>query len=152
MEKNNEHLYAISPTIDYKDFYLSYQRRRNPIFLQKENEFPKIKNNTIKTEISSKESDNDYNNNLFKKKFISNSIDNIIDNNKTNSFNYSKNFPFTKTEQICYPKLNPTFTQIKNFISPYKTKIPKKIGKLSIKNLDIINMDTKNKGNLPLES
>ena len=144
MEKNNEHLYAISPTIDYKDFYLSYQRRRNPIFLQKENEFPKIKNNTIKTEISSKESDNDYNNNLFKKKFISNSIDNIIDNNKTNSFNYSKNFPFTKTEQICYPKLNPTFTQIKNFISPYKTKIPKKIGKLSIKNLDIINMDTKN--------
>ena len=145
MEKTNEKLYAISPIIDYKDFYLSYHKRRNPIYLQKEYEFPKIKINALKTEIYAKECDKDYNiNNLFKKNFINNSVDNYIDNNKTNSFNYSINGPFIKTEQICYPKLNPILRQIKKFMSPFKTKIPKKIGKLSIKYLDIINMDSKN--------
>ena len=146
MEKTFEHsLYAISPNIDYKDFYLRYHRRRNPIFIQKEYEFPKIKNISLKTGKIIQDSNNDINN-LLQTTSLLNLIYNKTDNNKTNSINYSSYYPFIKTENICYPKINPIVTHVKNFISPNKTKIQKKNVKLSIKNLDIINLD--NKSNL----
>ena len=146
MRKSIDHgLYAISPTIDYKDFYLSYHRRKNPIFIPKDNELPKIKNISLRTEISVQDSKNEnFLNNIITTNSKFNSIYNKMDNNKTNSLNFSTYSPFIKTEQICYPKINPIIAQIKNFISPYKTKIKKKVGKLTITNLDIINMDLKN--------
>ena len=138
MKKNNDHgLYAISPSIDYKDFYLSYHKRKNPIILMKENELPKIKNTTIKTDTSTQ--DSKYDNNINTKNSILNLTD--IDYIKTNSLNYSIITPFIKTNQVSYPKINPIFMQIKNYNSMYKTKIPKKLGKLSIKYIDLINMD-----------
>ena len=138
MKKNNEHgLYAISPSIDYKDFYLSYHKRKNPIILMKENELPKIKNTIIKTDTSTQ--DSKYDNNINTKNSIFNLTD--IDYIKTNSLNYSIITPFIKTNQVSYPKINPIFMQIKNYNSMYKTKIPKKLGKLSIKYIDLINMD-----------
>ena len=145
MKKNNEHgLYSISPTIDYyKEFYLSYHKRKNPILAVKENDLPKIKN--LKTEISAQNAKYDNINNLITTSSVFDSISNIVGNKKANNFNYSSISPFIKTEQICYPKISPALSHIKNYISQNKTKIQKKNGKLSIKYLDIINMDTKNK-------
>ena len=145
MKKNIEHtLYAINPIIDYEDFYLSYHRRKNPIFIQKENEFPKIKNISLKTEISTQDSKNDNDiNSLIQTNSKINSLYNSVDTNKKNSLYYSSCSPFLKTDNICYPKINPIIGHIRNFISPNKAKIRKKNGKLSIKNLDIISLDTK---------
>ena len=145
MRKTIEHsLYAITPIIDYKDFYLSYHRRKNPIIIKKENELPKIKKIPLRTEISTQEFKNDKEiNNLIKRNLKFNSIHRSVDPNRTNSINYSLYTPFIKTEQICYPKINPINPPVKNYISQYKSKVQKKNGKLSIQNLDLISLDTK---------
>ena len=145
MKKNNEHdLYAISPSIDYKDFYLSYHKRKKPILLTKESEFPKIKNTSTKTtDFSIQNTKNDFT--ILKKNSLLNITDNNLDSTKTNSLlNYLINSPFTKTEQICYPKINPIFMQVKNFKQMLKAKVPKKLGRLSVKYIDLINIDKRN--------
>ena len=154
INNNNEStLYAITPTIDYKEFYLSYHRRQKPFYIQKEKELPKLKNTTFKTEASIQDYKTDISNNYnYLKSTNSNTKTNSIyqttDNNKTDLLNYTINWPFIKTEQSNYPKINPIFIQTKNLNWPNKTKIQKKVGKLSIKYLDIIKMNSGGKNNL----
>ena len=123
MKHNNKthSLFAINPT-DYKDYYSNYHKRKKQNILLKEGELPNIKFNlkSLKTETNSNQD-----------------ID--LNNFKTSS----NNNPFIKSEKSF--KSSSILTYIKNNNSQFKTKYPKKNGLLSIKYLDIINVDKRNK-------
>ena len=144
--KSKEHiLYAINPNDD-KDYYSNYHKRKKTPLYSKESELPNIKNipNHLKTEINSVQ-DTKIDFNLSTKQSLFNPNDSSFDNYRASSINYSINSPFLNTEKIAFPKISPILTHIKNFKSLIKTKYPKKNGLLSIKYLDLINMDKKNK-------
>ena len=120
MKKNSEHsLYAISPTIDYKEFYASYHKRRKPFIFFKEQYLPKININ------------DNYN------------FNSLETNNK--HFLHLPLLSPLKTNETYFPKLSPMNIRINNIKMQLKKKIQKNNRKLSIKYLDIINIDKNNK-------
>ena len=133
-------LHAISPK-DYKDYYFNYQKRKKSI---KEDELPKIKKNSksLKQEYIIKNIKYDTNLKILQNTMI-NLNETTIDNTKTDLLSNINKTQNLKTERICFPRISPTLTQIKNFKYKFKKKIPKKEGLLSIKYLDLFKLDSK---------
>ena len=118
-------LQAISPIIDYEKFYSNYHKRKNPFLLlkEKEKDLPQIKK--------------DSNSNFI-------SIDNN-DNKTNNKYNTPKLTPLRSnkiTNSTFFPKID---AMPKNLKFQLKNKTEKKEGKLSIKYIDLINMNQTNK-------
>ena len=118
IESNTQPLQAISSTIDYNYFNYKYQKRKKPLLLLKEKDLPAI---TIKS-----------NNNF-----------NSINTKIKNMFKLPILSPLKTNTSI--PKLKTIQPKLKNLKFQLRNKIPKKKGKLSIKYLDIINMNRSNK-------
>ena len=144
MENIKEYsLYAITPK-DYKDFYLNYQKRKKSYLLLKDKEFPKINNysKSLKDENLSQITKNLINSNpkisLIKLK------DTSTDNFNSKTYHYSINLPFSKTEKNIFPRMSPIQKKPKIY-KHFRTKITKKDGLLSIKNLDLIKTNSENK-------
>ena len=119
-------LQAISPTIDYKEFYLNYHKRKKNLLFLREKDLPQIKTNT--------ETNN-------------NSIDNTNTIYRTNNIlNISFLSPLKTNvnNSTLFPKLNTVKPRLKNFKLQIKNK-NKKEGKLSMKYFDIFNMNKSNK-------
>ena len=137
-------LHAISPK-DYKDYYFNYQKRKKSFNSIKEDELPKIKNNSksLKQEYVIKNIKYDNTNLTTLQNTMINLNETSIDNTKTDLLNSTNKTQNLKTERICFPRISPTLTQIKNFKYKFKTKVPKKAGLLSIKYLDLIKLDSK---------
>ena len=126
MKKSNLlQLQAISPLIGYEKFYSYYHKRKNPFLLlkEKEKDFPQIKKDSNINHIS---------------------IDNN-DNKTRNKFNTPKLTPLRSnaiTNSTFFPKIN---VKPKNLKFQLRNKTEKKEGKLSIKYLDLINVNKTNK-------
>ena len=118
IDSNNKPLHSISPTIDYKYFNSNYQRRKKSFLLLKEKELPLL---TITS------------NNKF----------NSIHNKTKNMFKLPILSPVKTSNTI--EKTKTIRPELKNLKFQIRNKIPKKNGKLSIKYLDIINMNKNNK-------
>ena len=118
IENYTQPLQAISSTIDYNYFNYKYQKRKKPLLLLKEKDLPTI---TIKS-----------NNNF-----------NSINTKIKNMFKLPILSPLKTNTSI--PKLKTIQPKLKNLKFQLRNKIPKKKGKLSIKYLDIINMNRSNK-------
>jgi len=136
-------LHAISPK-DYKDYYFNYQKRKKSFNSIKEDELPKIKNNSksLKQEYVIKNIKYDTNLTTLQNTMI-NLNETTIDNSKTDLLNNTNKTQNLKNERVCFPRISPTLTQIKNFKYKFKSKVPKKAGLLSIKYLDLIKLDSK---------
>ena len=137
-------LHAISPK-DYKDYYFNYQKRKKSFNFIKEDELPKIKNNSksVKQEYVIKNIKYDTTNLTTLQNTMINLNETTIDNTKTDLLNNINKTQNLKIDRICFPRISPTLTQIKNFKYKFKTKVPKKAGLLSIKYLDLIKLDSK---------
>ena len=137
-------LHAISPK-DYKDYYFNYQKRKKSFNSIKEDELPKIKNNSksLKQEYVIKNIKYDNTNLTTLQNTMINLNETSIDNTKTDLLNSTNKTQNLKTERICFPRISPTLTQIKNFKYKFKTKVPKKVGLLSYKYLDLIKLDSR---------
>ena len=115
-----------APAIDYKEFYLNYYKRKKHPLLLREKCLPQIKTN------------NEINNNT---------IDNINTIYRTNNIlNLSLLTPLKTNinNSTLFPKLNTVKPRLKNFKLQLKNKKEKE-GKLSMKYIDIINMNKSNK-------
>lgn len=124
MRKSNvQPLQAISPTIDYKEFYSSYHKRKRQLLFLKGRNLPLIRTNVNYLSID--------NNNA---KRINTFNLPLLSPNKTNSIN-----------STFFPKINTIQPKLKNMKLQLKNRIPKKNGKLSIKYIDLINMNKINK-------
>ena len=124
MRKSNvQPLQAISPTIDYKEFYSSYHKRKRQLLFLKGRNLPLIRTNVNYLSI---DNNNAKRINTFNLPFLS--------PNKTNSIN-----------STFFPKINTIQPKLKNMKLQLKNRIPKKNGKLSIKYIDLINMNKINK-------
>ena len=117
-ENNGLPLQAISPSIDYEDFYSNYHKRKKPVLLLKE--LPQLKKESFKN---------------FK----------TIDNNQSYKILNLPALNTSKTNSTCFPKLNRVQYSLKNIKMQLKNKIPKNKGSLSIKYMNIINMNIYNK-------
>lgn len=137
-------LHAISPK-DYKDYYFNYQKRKKSFNSVKEDELPKIKNNgkSLKQDYAIKNMKYDINLTTLQSTMINLNETTTIDNTKTDLLSFINKTQNLKTERICFPRISPNLTQIKNFKYKFKTKVPKKTGMLSIKYLDLIKLDSK---------
>ena len=118
INSNNQPLHAITPTIDYKYFNSNYQKRKKPYLLLKEKELPLLTINSS---------------NNFK----------TIHNKSKNMFKLPILSPVKTSTTI--EKIKTIQPKLKNLKFQIRNKIPKKEGKLSIKYLDIINMNKSNK-------
>ena len=113
-EKNILQLKALSPTIDYEDFYSNYHKRKKNFLLFKD--FPKIGKNSVKN------------------------LKTMIKTKSSNAFDLP-HLSIGKTNSPYFPKLKKTLSCLKNMNLQLRNKIPKKEGSLSIKYIDIINMN-----------
>ena len=119
MKENNDlPLQAISPIIEYDDFYSNYHKRKKPVLLLKE--LPQIKKESFKN---------------FK----------TINNNKSDKIINLPALNTSKSNSTCFPKLNGVQYSLKNIKLQLKNKISKNKGSLSIKYINIINMNIYNK-------
>ena len=112
-------LQAISPTTNYKDFYYNYHKRKKPVLLLKD--LPQIKKNSSKN------------------------FRNINNTIKTENIFSLPILSQRETNSTFSPRFNGNQFKIKNNKFRTKNKIEKKKEKLSIKYIDIIRMNEKNK-------
>ena len=119
-------LQAISPTIDYKEFYLNYHKRKKHPLLLREKDLPQIKTN------------NEINNNTIAH------INTIYRTNNILNLSLLTPLKTNINNSTLFPKLNTVKPRLKNFKLQLKNKKEKE-GKLSMKYIDIINMNKSNK-------
>lgn len=106
MRKSNvQPLQAISPTIDYKEFYSSYHKRKRQLLFLKGRNLPLIRTNVNYLSI---DNNNAKRINTFNLPFLS--------PNKTNSIN-----------STFFPKINTIQPKLKNMKLQLKNRIPKKM-------------------------